>query len=681
MFNYSVIPLFSPVSKEKQWKLACHYEPEDKLSPFQLLKFILKSILEKKGYIFQEIMLNDDLLLDKQEFLILQFLSNLFIDMQKIHKKIRCRYGSIEQCNYGTELSFLQDNLTVSVFFDLLFQNDLVIQPPDTNIKCSRCIAESLKMYHVFKKKIQKSSLIKFLAEKYGVRTVSLPNLLKYFSSLKETKEDLIIEQRSCLISEYSFYEKCYSAKIYAIESQSEKIYQYRLNLPGGFVKKEDMLKTFFKNKIKGLNNEFLGDLGKKIKHFEEQNQTLIGNFFPEIQAEIRRRLALTFTLQGLKISKIFPLLVDPSIEEIFLDSKEECLYLNHQTFGRCRTEIHLQLQEIEALKTHLRLESKRRFDQLQSSLIHVINNEFFHCRFSFDQSPSHWKNFALDIRKMNKEIFTLVDLIKFKTLSVKMAVFLVFCILNQINLTIAGEINSGKTTLLNALDLFIPNEYRKIYVEETIETLDMPGNRSHQLKFIVEPDANGENKSKEKEIYKLLHRSGDFIILGEILNRNETQALFQCLSAGLRGLQTTHALNMSGLINRWVIHYRIDKNCLNDLGIILIMKKIKKRRIILSINEVNYISQNNQTKIKPVFSYDPINRAWNQNISVIDLKIFKEINTYIHLPDSKYEEISSIIEKIILNELKKETPQVFSPFEDYFTELQKIEIMLGDVS
>jgi len=110
-------------------------------------------------------------------------------------------------------------------------------------------------------------------------------------------------------------------------------------------------------------------------------------------------------------------------------------------------------------------------------------------------------------------------------------------------------------------------------------------------------------------------------------------------------------------------------------------MKKIKKRRIIQSINEVTYIPQNNQTKIKPVFSYDPINRAWNQDISVIGLKIFKEINTYIHLPDSKYEEISLIIEKIILNELKKETPQVFSPFEDYFTELQKIEIMLGDVS
>ncbi len=678
MLNYSVVPLFSPISKEKRWRLVCHFEPEDNLSAFQLLKFILKIFLGKREYLIQEIVINNDLLLDEQEYLILKFLSDLFIDLQKTHKKIQCGF---EGCEYGTELSFLQNDLTVALYFDILFQNDLSIQPLETNIKCSRCIAESLKMYHVLRTKIQKSSLIKFLAEKYGVRTISLPKLLKYFSSLKNTKEGLIIEQDSCLVSEYIFYERCYSAKIYAIKSQSEGIYQCNINLPGNIVKKEEMLKKFFKNKITGVNHEFFGDLGRKIEHFEEQYHTLIENFFPEIQAKIRKRFALTLTLQYLKISKIFPLLVDPSIEEIFLDSKEECLYINHQKVGRCRTKTHLQQQEIEALKTHLRLESKRRFDRLQSSLIHVINNDFFHCRFSFDQSPSHWINFALDIRKMNKEIFTLVDLIKLKTLSVKMGVFLVFCILNQINLTIAGEINSGKTTLLNALDLFIPNEYRKIYVEETIETLDMPDNRSHQLKFIVEPDTNGENKSKEKEIYKLLHRSGDFIILGEILNKNESQALFQCLSAGLRGLQTTHALNMEGLINRWVIHYKIDRNCLNDLGIVLIMKKIKKRRIIQSINEVTYIPQTNQTEINPIFLYDPLNHAWNQEISVSNLKILKEINTYIHLPDSKYEEISSIIEKIIRNELKKETPQVFSPFDNYLTDLQKIEIILGDVS
>ena len=168
---------------------------------------------------------------------------------------------------------------------------------------------------------------------------------------------------------------------------------------------------------------------------------------------------------------------------------------------------------------------------------------------------------------------------------------------------------------------------------------------------------------------------------MGEILNKNETQALFQCLSAGLRGLQTTHALNLNGLINRWVIHYGIDKNCLNDLGIVLIMKKIKKKRIIQSINEVSFDPQTNQIKIMPLFLYNPLDQTWNRENKITESNIFREINTYIHLPDSKYEKMSTIIEKIIRCELKKKKNQrqTFSPFEEHFTDFQKIEAMLGE--
>ena len=68
-------------------------------------------------------------------------------------------------------------------------------------------------------------------------------------------------------------------------------------------------------------------------------------------------------------------------------------------------------------------------------------------------------------------------------------------------------------------------------------------------------------------------------IILGEILSKLETVALFHCLSAGLRGFQTTHASSIQGLINRWLIHFQIDKTCLNDLDIIVMMRKIGNKR------------------------------------------------------------------------------------------------------
>jgi len=346
-------------------------------------------------------------------------------------------------------------------------------------------------------------------------------------------------------------------------------------------------------------------------------------------------------------------------------------------------THIQLDIDEFESLKTHLILESKQRLDEQHPSLVHFMNNLFFHSRFSIDIAPSHWKNIALDIRKMNKMVYTLSDLIKLGTLSIEMASFLVFCILYRKNITIAGEVNSGKTTFLNALDLYAPKEFRKIYIEETIETLEFPADSAHQLKYIVEPELNKENNSKEKEIYKLLHRSGDLIILGEILSKLETAALFHCLSAGLRGFQTTHASSIQGLINRWLIHFQIDKTCLNDLDIIVMMRKIGNRRVIQSINEITYHNQSKKVEIFTLFKYNPLNEEWDSTILVENSKLLRTINKIINLSQEKYNQIISQLKNMFIDEMNQdsfEKRKIFLPLKKIYQNLKSIDQNIGGV-
>src|SRR6266540_6596008 len=76
----------------------------------------------------------------------------------------------------------------------------------------------------------------------------------------------------------------------------------------------------------------------------------------------------------------------------------------------------------------------------------------------------------CLSIRKFKKEGITVEDMIRFGTLSREMAEFLSACVRARLNIVVSGGTGSGKTTTLNALSSFIPEDERIITVENAAE-------------------------------------------------------------------------------------------------------------------------------------------------------------------------------------------------------------------
>jgi len=346
--------------------------------------------------------------------------------------------------------------------------------------------------------------------------------------------------------------------------------------------------------------------------------------------------------------------LIDDYVEEIFLDSPNENIYLNHQCFGRCRTKISFNLVEIERLKTFLRVYSHRRLDYSSPSNKLVIKNKFFYCRFAIDVSPIVLNEFALDIRKLNKNIMTIQDLLKNNTLNPEMAAFLYFNVLRRVNFTVTGETNTGKTTLINALDLMTPKEFRKIYVEDINESLDQIKYGRHQLRFRVNSVDEADYKfSKHNQIKTLLHRTPDIIYLGEILTIDEANAMFHCLAAGLKGFQTIHANDIESLINRFLFHFKIDKSCLSDLNIVILMKTYPDQRKIASISEI----ADNNANISHIFSYNAQLNKHDLNCDLFESKTIVKLR--------KYENISKDYFIMILN--------IYRDIFTTFTKIKKI--------
>ncbi len=447
-----------------------------------------------------------------------------------------------------------------------------------------------------------------------------------------------------------------YDISIYAIPSYEEKIYQINFVIPDDQKEFLDNIGDFIIKEIKTTPgvafkrfNDLLDDLNARIRFL------IINKIKPGF--EILPCLILRLSMKALQIPTIFPFLLDDNVEEIFCDAENDYLYLNHRIHGRCRTFYKLESAELNALITHVQVDGNLRFDYVNCKLIHTISNSMFTCRFSFDRSPLH-QNICFDIRKMKRMPFKLSELIELGSLSYELAGFLIFCVKHRINITVAGETDSGKTTLLNALDSYTPSWFRKIYIEETFESLELDKERFHQLKYhvneepldstrIVIKDHHALSHTKSSEIQNLLHRSPDLIYLGEILTEQEAKAMFHCLSVGLVGFQTIHAKDPDSLINRWVVHFGITPQCLNDLGILVFMKKIDQKRKLVSISEIA-IDNNDNPKINYIYRYLPEKQCYIEDTSLIQCKSIAQLSKYYIMDDKRVQnEIQSYISEL----------------------------------
>src|SRR5580700_11137287 len=76
----------------------------------------------------------------------------------------------------------------------------------------------------------------------------------------------------------------------------------------------------------------------------------------------------------------------------------------------------------------------------------------------------------VLSIRRFGKKLLTPDDLIKNESLTPGMLDFLSGCVEARLNIVVSGGSGSGKTTMLNTLSRFIPEEERIITIEDTAE-------------------------------------------------------------------------------------------------------------------------------------------------------------------------------------------------------------------
>ena len=190
---------------------------------------------------------------------------------------------------------------------------------------------------------------------------------------------------------------------------------------------------------------------------------------------------------------------------------------------------------------------------QLRLALNHIINPFGRYINYKHPTVDAHLKDGSrinavippvaqqgtcLSIRRFLKDKLAVQDLIDKNALTQGMADFVAVCVAARLNVIVAGNTSSGKTTFLNILARAIPDHERIVTIEDSVELQMM---QTHKISLEARPpDYNGEGEVTIRDLVKnSLRMRPDRIIVGEIRG-GEALDMLQAMNTGHDGSMTT---------------------------------------------------------------------------------------------------------------------------------------------
>lgn len=220
----------------------------------------------------------------------------------------------------------------------------------------------------------------------------------------------------------------------------------------------------------------------------------------------------------------------------------------------------------------------------------------------------------VITIRKFPEKPMTMNQLIQVNSISEKAATFLKQLVIAGYNIFISGGTGSGKTTFLNVLSNFIPQDERIITIEDSAELQirDIPNLVRLEVR---NANTEGSNEITIRDLIKTaLRMRPDRIIVGEVRDASAMDML-QALNTGHDGsLSTGHANSPRDMLSRLeslvlmgaeLPLLAIRKQIASALDIIVHLGRLRdKSRRVLSIVEVLDCKEG-EIQMNPLFAFE----------------------------------------------------------------------------
>ena len=310
-------------------------------------------------------------------------------------------------------------------------------------------------------------------------------------------------------------------------------------------------------------------------------------------------------------LGRIEPLMRDHMIEEISCDGTNIPLYVWHR--------------EHESIPTNIKFEKDAELNNFARKLAYICGKHVSMADPIVDATLPDGSRINLTlgheitkrgstftIRRFRADPITIIDLIKFGTVSIDIAAFMWYLAEKKSTMLIAGGTASGKTTALNALSTFIKPGQKVVSIEDTQE-LNLPHeNWVPAVSRQTFTDTQVGEINQFDLLRAALRQRPDIIIVGETRGK-EAYTLFQAMATGHGGFSSIHADSIDATLTRLTsAPMDVPKALIaNSLDLVTLQLKIrvgnKSARRIIQVSEIDGIDEKTgNLKTNTVFKWNP---------------------------------------------------------------------------
>ncbi len=317
-------------------------------------------------------------------------------------------------------------------------------------------------------------------------------------------------------------------------------------------------------------------------------------------------------------------LLQDEKVQDITINSPlgETPIFIVHQDYADCRTNIIPTTPESESWASKLRLISGRPLDEANPILDTELSIPGANSRIAVVSPPLNPSGLAFAFRRHRDKPWTLPLFIQNKMLNPLAAGIMSFLIDGSRSLLIAGTRSAGKTSFLGAVLVELMRKYRVIVIEDTLElpsvSLRKLGYNIQSMK-VAAALAKGTSEVPADEGIRATLRMGDSaLIIGEIRSK-EALALYEAMRIGALAnvvAGTIHGDSPYGVFDRVVNDLQVPRTSFKATDAVIVANPVKSADGLHRWRRVTQI-----TEVRKHWENDPLDENGFADLMKYDSK------------------------------------------------------------